>query len=256
MANAIDTGSAPAAAVASRPSSSMCLAPSWPSSPGWNMNATRPRSEPRRALSSLAAPASIATWVSWPHACMAPSTVLLNSRSVSSCIGRASMSPRRSTVGPGSSPSSTAITDDRDRAGGDGERQPVERLEHHRLRARQLVAELGLLVDPPPQVDRRRRAAPPPPPAHRPARRSWRRPYPGLRSLEDRRDDGLDHRGARWCRGRCGAGRRSPRRSWPGWPGRPCRWRGPRSRARGRGGRAWPWPSRRPRWRRPAGAPC
>ena len=84
---------------------------------------------------------------------MASSTVLLNSRSVSSCIGSASMSPRSSTVGPGSSPSSTAITDDSDRAGGDGERQPVERLEHHRLGARQLVAELGLLVDPPPQVD-------------------------------------------------------------------------------------------------------
>ena len=76
MAKAIDTGSAPAAAVASRPSSSMCLAPSKPSSPGWNMNTTRPCDAPRRALSRWAAPASIATWVSWPHVCIAPSTRL------------------------------------------------------------------------------------------------------------------------------------------------------------------------------------
>ena len=101
MAKAIDTGSAPAAAVASRPSSSMYRAPWWPSSPGWNMKATRPARRPAAPASSLAAPASIATWVSWPQACMASSSRLANSSPVSSCIGRASMSPRSSTVGPG-----------------------------------------------------------------------------------------------------------------------------------------------------------
>ncbi len=61
-------------AASSRPSSSMILAPCWPSSPGWNMNTTRPASSSRRALSSLAADASIATCVSWPQACIVPST--------------------------------------------------------------------------------------------------------------------------------------------------------------------------------------
>ena len=76
MANAIDTGSPPSAARSSRPSSSMCRAPWWPSSPGWNMNTTRPARSPRWACSRWAAPASMATWASWPQACMASSTVL------------------------------------------------------------------------------------------------------------------------------------------------------------------------------------
>ena len=53
-----------------RPSSSMKRAPWWPSSPGWNMNSTRPASSSRRPDSSRAAPASIAVWVSWPQACI------------------------------------------------------------------------------------------------------------------------------------------------------------------------------------------
>ena len=55
----------------------------------------------RRAASSRADPASMATWVSCPQACMAPSTSLAKSSPVCSGIGRASMSPRRRIVGPG-----------------------------------------------------------------------------------------------------------------------------------------------------------
>ncbi len=153
MAKAIVTGSAPSPAVASRPSSSMWRAPSWPSSPGWNMKATRPRKPPRRAERSRAAPASMATWASCPQACMAPSTSLRNSTSVSSGIGRASMSPRRRTVGPGSSPSRIATTED--------EEVPVVVASGSPSRASstaawvrgQVEAELGVVVEATPQVD-------------------------------------------------------------------------------------------------------
>ena len=89
----------------------MYRAPWNPSSPGWNMNSTRPASRSRRWASTRAAEASIATWVSCPQACMIPSTSEANASPVSSGIGSASMSPRSSTVGPGRSPSSTATTE-------------------------------------------------------------------------------------------------------------------------------------------------
>lgn len=38
-----------------------------------------------RALSNLAAPSSMATWASWPHACILPGTLLLCSHSTISC---------------------------------------------------------------------------------------------------------------------------------------------------------------------------
>ena len=79
----------------------MCPAPSQPSSPGWNMNTTSPRNSSRWALSSRAAPTSMAVCRSWPQACIAPSMVLLNSTPVASCTGSASMSPRSSTAGAG-----------------------------------------------------------------------------------------------------------------------------------------------------------
>ena len=63
------------------------------------------------------------------------------------------MSPRSSTVGPGSSPSSTATTDDEVVPVVTVSGQPVERLEHHGLGARQLEPELRSLVDPSPQLD-------------------------------------------------------------------------------------------------------
>ena len=62
----------------------------------------------RRAASSRAEPASMATWVSWPQACIAPSTSLAKSSPVCSGIGRASMSPRSRIVGPGLPPVSRA----------------------------------------------------------------------------------------------------------------------------------------------------
>ena len=92
----------------SSPSSSMKRAPCSPSSPGWNMNSTRPASSPARSASSRAAPTSIAVWVSWPQACILSSCVDENSSPVSSVSGRASMSPRNSTVGPGLPPVSRA----------------------------------------------------------------------------------------------------------------------------------------------------
>ena len=83
-----------------RPSSSMKRAPWWPSSPGWNMNITVPDSVSRFSHRARAAPASIATWVSWPQACIAPRVCDEYSSSVSSTSGSASMSPRSSTVRP------------------------------------------------------------------------------------------------------------------------------------------------------------
>ena len=60
-------------AASSSPSEIMCWAPWAPSSPGWNISRTRPDNSSRRSVSTRAAEASIATWVSWPHACIEPS---------------------------------------------------------------------------------------------------------------------------------------------------------------------------------------
>ena len=92
----------------SSPSSSMKRAPCQPSSPGWNMNITVPARLSRWAASARAAPTSIATCVSCPQACMAPCVFEAKSSPVSSVRGRASMSPRRSTVRPLAGPRSTA----------------------------------------------------------------------------------------------------------------------------------------------------
>ncbi len=59
MANARVTGWS-----SSRPSSIMTWAPPKPSSPGWNMNTTRPERSSARSTSSRAAEASIAVWAS------------------------------------------------------------------------------------------------------------------------------------------------------------------------------------------------
>ena len=75
------------------------------------MNTTLPGSSAWRADSSRAAPTSIAVCRSWPHACMAPSIFEAYGTPVSSVTGRASMSPRSSTVGPGRAPRSTAVTE-------------------------------------------------------------------------------------------------------------------------------------------------
>ena len=93
------------------PSSIIVCAPPSPSSPGWNIRITWPGKSPRRSWRRRAAPSSIATWVSWPHACIAPSTSDVNSSPVSSWSGSASMSARRRIVGPGMPPSITATTE-------------------------------------------------------------------------------------------------------------------------------------------------
>ena len=67
-------------AASRRPSSSITRAPAKPSSPGWNISSTRPPNVARRSTSIRAAPRSIATWVSWPQACIIPSVSELKSR--------------------------------------------------------------------------------------------------------------------------------------------------------------------------------
>ena len=47
-------------------------APSQVSSEGWKMSRTVPGSRSFMPLRILAAPRSMATWVSWPQACMRP----------------------------------------------------------------------------------------------------------------------------------------------------------------------------------------
>jgi len=74
------------------------------------MNITVPASWSFFAQSARAAPASMATWVSWPQACIAPSVRDEKSRPVSSVSGRASMSPRSSTVRPLGDPRRMAST--------------------------------------------------------------------------------------------------------------------------------------------------
>ncbi len=104
IANAASTPS-------STPSEIISAAPPSPSSPGWNMNRTRPGSSARRADSNRAAPTSIAVCASWPHECIVSPVRLAKSSPVSSVIGSASMSPRSTIVGPGRPPSRSATTE-------------------------------------------------------------------------------------------------------------------------------------------------
>ncbi len=88
------------------------------SSAGWKMSVTVPGMRARIPASTSATPISIAVWASCPHACITPHawpfhsvrTVLLNGTSTSSTTGRASMSARRATPGPGRPPFSTPTT--------------------------------------------------------------------------------------------------------------------------------------------------
>ena len=79
------------------------------------MKITVPGSSARRALSSRAAPTSMAVCRSWPQACIAPGIREAYGRPVSSVTGSASMSPRSSTTGPAlaafPAPRSTAVTE-------------------------------------------------------------------------------------------------------------------------------------------------
>jgi len=88
-------------AASSTPSAIIAPAPSQPSSPGWNMNTTSPRRTSACAVRRRTAPTSIAMCRSCPQACIAPAVSLAKSTPLASVTGRASMSPRSSTVATG-----------------------------------------------------------------------------------------------------------------------------------------------------------
>ena len=90
--------------IATNPFSIIFRAPAPPSSAGWNARYTVPFSEDSWRFRSFAAPRSMATWPSWPHACMMPLFRLFsasgkNDASLSSSTGSASMSARSNTAG-------------------------------------------------------------------------------------------------------------------------------------------------------------
>ena len=82
------------------------------------MNLTEPRSVLRSPARTSATPIRMATWASWPQACMTPTdspfhcafTFEANGTSTSSVTGSASMSARSATTGPGSAPFSRPTT--------------------------------------------------------------------------------------------------------------------------------------------------
>ncbi len=109
--------------LARQPSATMSLAP--PSSPmggissaGWKTKTTVPGISARMPARTSATPMSIAVCASWPHACITPHswsfhcavTLLAKGTSTSSRTGRASMSARSATTGPGLPPLSTPTT--------------------------------------------------------------------------------------------------------------------------------------------------
>ena len=97
----------------STPSSIIIGAPPAPSSPGWNINLTRPANRSRISDRSRAAPTSIAVWASWPQAWARPCSTEQKSSPLSSVMGRASVSARSRTVAgwPLPSPSRSATTE-------------------------------------------------------------------------------------------------------------------------------------------------
>ena len=95
----------------------------------------------------------MATWVSCPQACMAPSTSLAKSSPVCSGIGSASMSPRSRIVGPGRPPVSRAAMPLVDSCRVTS-RSRSSRSSRMRSRVmRQVVADLGPAVEVPPELD-------------------------------------------------------------------------------------------------------
>src|SRR5579885_1505467 len=92
------------------PSSIMGCAPPIRSSAGWKRNFTLPCSASRCCARMSATVRPMATWPSWPQACILPGTCDLKGRSFSSWTGRASMSARIASVLPGWLPRSTPTT--------------------------------------------------------------------------------------------------------------------------------------------------
>ena len=83
------------------PAATMGAAPPTVSSAGWNSSRTLPRRRSFMPLSSFAAASWMAMWQSWPQACIQPSCSERKSQPSGSVTGRASMSARSATVGPG-----------------------------------------------------------------------------------------------------------------------------------------------------------
>ncbi len=88
------------------------------SSAGWKMNFTEPARRSRRPASTVATLIRMATWASWPQACMTPTdspfqvvrSFEANGTSARSSTGSPSMSARRATTGPGRAPCSRPTT--------------------------------------------------------------------------------------------------------------------------------------------------
>ena len=91
----------------SQPFSTMAYAPRTPSSAGWKISFTVPRSASLCAARMCATPRPMAAWPSWPQACIMPGFTLANPSRVGLCvscghsaIGSASMSNRIASVAP------------------------------------------------------------------------------------------------------------------------------------------------------------
>ena len=84
------------------------FAPLATSSAGWNRKRTVPQRSSFIPLSTVAAPSSMAPWVSCPQACMTPGFSEANSTPLFSVMLRASMSARRTMILPGFPPLSSA----------------------------------------------------------------------------------------------------------------------------------------------------
>ena len=186
----------------------MNLAPWWPSSPGWNMNSTRPASSARRALSSSGGADEhrrVRVVAAGVHRAL---DVRAKSSPVSSGIGRASMSPRSRIVGPGLPPSSSAAMPLVDSCRVMSSGQAVERGQHGLAGDRQVVAELRPLVQRRGAARPSRRAGrgPPSRSGRRRVHRRMVRPWPAMRRT---RRGARRHRRRRRQRDRDGhAGRR------------------------------------------------
>ena len=114
--------------------------------------------------STSATPSRIATWPSWPHACITPTVsprncavaLDLNGTSVCSVTGSASMSARSPTVRPGFAPRSNPTTPVTPTAGFHFHTERAQALCNVFRGAHFAVAELGMRMEVAPPFDRLR----------------------------------------------------------------------------------------------------
>ena len=125
----------------------MRFAPPTCSSAGWNAKRTRAGERlARRAAATSAIASAIATWPSWPQACIALPSSDANGRPVSSRSGSPSMSARQSRFGPGRAPRTSAVTPVSATARTSSSADAREPLDDHALRVVLLRRKLGVLV--------------------------------------------------------------------------------------------------------------